>query len=210
VSDLYAELGLERTADADTIRQAYRLKAQKHHPDKGGDRAAFQRIQKAYDTLSDTDRRQHYDTTGETQDAHVDEEANLMSALTSLLLQIMDRDDVDHTNILATARDNVRNAIAQLASNRTQITSKMGKRERALKRLKRRGEGKELLLLMLGAEIEKMRQALAALDLEVKRQERLVKLIDGYEYAVDPMPQPTWPEYGQVDWQTLYQGQGRR
>ena len=33
----------------------------KHHPDRGGDPAQFQRIQEAYDTLGDTAKRQQYD-----------------------------------------------------------------------------------------------------------------------------------------------------
>jgi curved DNA-binding protein CbpA len=42
--------------------QAYRLLAKRHHPDKGGDPAAFARLQAAFEVLSDPRKRQVYDT----------------------------------------------------------------------------------------------------------------------------------------------------
>lgn len=57
----YTTLGVEKTADADTIKKAYRKLASQHHPDKGGDTKKFQEVQAAYDTLSDKDKREQYD-----------------------------------------------------------------------------------------------------------------------------------------------------
>jgi curved DNA-binding protein CbpA len=44
-------LGVSRDADEDTVRRAYRKLVRKHHPDVGGDKATFIRIQEAYDLL---------------------------------------------------------------------------------------------------------------------------------------------------------------
>jgi DnaJ-class molecular chaperone len=57
----YEILGVGDQATADEIKRAYRKLASQHHPDKGGDKARFQEIQQAYDTLSDNGRRQQYD-----------------------------------------------------------------------------------------------------------------------------------------------------
>lgn len=57
----YQTLGVAKTATPDEIKKAYRKLASQHHPDKGGDTAMFQKIQIAYDTLSDTEKRQQYD-----------------------------------------------------------------------------------------------------------------------------------------------------
>jgi len=54
-------LGVSKTATPDEIKKAYRKLASQHHPDKGGDKAKFQDIQAAYDTLSSPDKRQQYD-----------------------------------------------------------------------------------------------------------------------------------------------------
>jgi DnaJ-class molecular chaperone len=67
--DLYAVLGVARDADADALRSAYRKLARKNHPDVNpGDKAAeerFKEISRAYDVLSDPEKRRNYDEFGE-------------------------------------------------------------------------------------------------------------------------------------------------
>lgn len=60
--DYYKTLGVDRNASPDDIKKAYRKLAGQHHPDKGGDTAKFQEIQKAYETLSDPQKKQQYDS----------------------------------------------------------------------------------------------------------------------------------------------------
>lgn len=57
----YETLGIPKSATTDEIKRAYRKLASQHHPDKGGDKAKFQEIQIAYNTLSDNSKRQQYD-----------------------------------------------------------------------------------------------------------------------------------------------------
>ena len=57
----YQTLGVDRNADADEIKRAYRKLASQHHPDRGGDTRTFQEIQAAYDVLSNPQRRAAYD-----------------------------------------------------------------------------------------------------------------------------------------------------
>jgi DnaJ-class molecular chaperone len=57
----YNTLGVSKTATKDEIKQAYRTLAKQHHPDKGGDNATFQKVQEAYETLSDDVKREEYD-----------------------------------------------------------------------------------------------------------------------------------------------------
>jgi DnaJ-class molecular chaperone len=63
--DLYQELGVSRTADAEAIRRAYRALAKDLHPDRNpGDKAAedrFKTVSAAFDVLGDADKRQKYD-----------------------------------------------------------------------------------------------------------------------------------------------------
>jgi DnaJ family protein A protein 2 len=65
---LYKVLGVARGADADEIKKAYRKQALLSHPDKGGDPEKFKQVQKAYEILSDDQRRAMYDQTGSEQD----------------------------------------------------------------------------------------------------------------------------------------------
>lgn len=67
--DLYKILGVSRTADAETIKKAYRKLALQYHPDKNpGDKKAeekFKQINHAYEVLSDPKKRALYDEFGE-------------------------------------------------------------------------------------------------------------------------------------------------
>ena len=60
----YDILGIPKTASIDEIKKNYRAKAKEFHPDKGGDAEKFQKIQKAYEVLSDEEKRKNYDQFG--------------------------------------------------------------------------------------------------------------------------------------------------
>lgn len=46
-----AVLGVRLPAPVSEVKQAYRQLAREHHPDKGGDAAAFRRVKEAYDFI---------------------------------------------------------------------------------------------------------------------------------------------------------------
>lgn len=68
--DHYNTLGVSKTATPDEIKKAYRKLASQHHPDKGGDTATFQKIQTAYDTLSDSQKKSQYDNPAQPYNFH--------------------------------------------------------------------------------------------------------------------------------------------
>lgn len=62
--EYYNILGVEKDADENAIKKAYRKLALKNHPDKGGDPDKFKEISMAYDVLSDPQKRKLYDQYG--------------------------------------------------------------------------------------------------------------------------------------------------
>ena len=77
--DFYAILGVDKTANQGQIKQAYRKKAIKFHPDKnpGNEEAAekFKELSTAYAVLSDPNKKRQYDLHGE--DGSVEELGSL-------------------------------------------------------------------------------------------------------------------------------------
>jgi molecular chaperone DnaJ len=68
--DFYVILGVGQDASLSVLKRAYKRLARRYHPDiNPGDREAaafFRRATEAYETLSDSERRHHYDTHGAT------------------------------------------------------------------------------------------------------------------------------------------------
>jgi DnaJ-class molecular chaperone len=66
--DYYKILGVARDASATDIQKAYRKLARKYHPDMNPDdktaKAKFQEVQKAFEVLNDTSKRELYDRYG--------------------------------------------------------------------------------------------------------------------------------------------------
>lgn len=60
----YDILGVKKDASQEEIKKAYRKLALEHHPDKGGDENKFKEAAEAYETLSDSQKKQEYDMYG--------------------------------------------------------------------------------------------------------------------------------------------------
>lgn len=67
--DYFQVLGVDRSADADSIKRAFRKLARQYHPDVNpGDASAearFKEISEAYEVLSDPDKRRRYEQFGQ-------------------------------------------------------------------------------------------------------------------------------------------------
>ena len=64
----YAELGVDESADQDAIKKAFKKLARKYHPDRNSNPGAaerFKEINAAHDILSDPEKRQLYDEFGD-------------------------------------------------------------------------------------------------------------------------------------------------
>uniref|UniRef100_A0A6C0KXF2 J domain-containing protein n=1 Tax=viral metagenome TaxID=1070528 RepID=A0A6C0KXF2_9ZZZZ len=59
--DYYKILEVSKDASSDLIKKQYKKLALKHHPDRGGDPEMFKKVSEAYQTLSDSEKRNEYD-----------------------------------------------------------------------------------------------------------------------------------------------------
>ena len=67
--DYFQVLGVDRSADADSVKRAFRKLARQYHPDvnpgNASAEARFKEISEAYEVLSDPDKRRRYEQFGQ-------------------------------------------------------------------------------------------------------------------------------------------------
>lgn len=72
MSTYYDILGVSKDASNIEIKKAYQKLAKTHHPDKGGDKEKFQKINEAYETLSNSEKKHTYDNPDPFLNSHSD------------------------------------------------------------------------------------------------------------------------------------------
>jgi len=126
----YKILGVAEGATADEIKQAYRKKAVTSHPDKGGSPDDFVPIAKAYEVLSDPERRLLYDATGEERRLPIEQEVQgvLMQLFNQALAQEGDIEIVAFVrNHISTQAKQIPGECAKLNRRKEKLEAKRGK-----------------------------------------------------------------------------------
>lgn len=204
---LYDELGVPKDADTPTIKKAYRRKAQKAHPDKGGDKAKFYAIQRAYDVLGDETRRKKYDETGDESDPQP-VELQAMGILASLLLQLVEKIDVEHQNLIDIARQEIANNISNIKREVNKVKESIKKREKAIKRISTKDE-KNIVRQILQNNIADHNRHLCDMQNQIETLQACEVLLNGYSYKADPSMQ-RGPSIGSMSIFEVMERQARR
>jgi hypothetical protein len=199
--DLYAELGLSPGASPEEIKAAHRRKVREHHPDRGGNKATFQGIQLAYDTLKDERRRKRYDETGEAASASPPDPAVQMlgviidGMVTQMLQDGVPIETVDMRKMVV---DAVSAKICEIKSERAKADRAARKAAELTKRWKRKRKAKGPDLI--GDTIRRRERDLKEAGVRMKEAQeawgRAAKLLEDYEYKVDEAPERSTPGGG--------------
>lgn len=191
--DLYSELGIPRDASPEEIKAAHRRAVKKHHPDAGGDKAKFQKIQLAFDTLKDEARRRRYDETGDAfgptpPDPAIEALGSILeSMVTEMLGDGVSIETQDMRQILIKA---VRDNISGVAQEQARYERQLKKAGQLMKRWKRkkRAKGPDLIGDTLRRQERDLKEHITRMKDAIKVWNRAMHLLDSYEYEVDEVP----------------------
>ena len=178
--DPYGDLELERDATPEQIKKAYYRLSKNYHPDVGGDPEVFQRIARAYEVLSDPDKKKHFDETG-----FVKGEMNLDMMMNqfifTLMTQIIQLADPETTDILEALKHEVRAQIKVAQGKFSKLETyfkRLGKTKKKMKSSK----GKGILLMLLENEIKVTSHKVQRGQMEIDAMKKSVDLLDEYDY----------------------------
>jgi DnaJ-class molecular chaperone len=100
MEDYYKILGIEKTANSDEIKKKYRKLSMKHHPDRGGSKDTFQKINEAYQILGDDQKRKMYDVQSNNPLGNLfGENANQMDGLFNMFFGGQMPNGMGHPNV---------------------------------------------------------------------------------------------------------------
>jgi len=187
---LYEYLGLDKTATKEQIKKAYRKKAQKAHPDRGGKPEEFHKLSVAYTVLMDDQKKAHYDSTGKYNEKknNLDQQAfqELFTLINKLIGEMIQGNvEVIQKNIIKTVNMGIEQGIA----NTVDVIKKAKKKEKNLKSLKKRFSYKGDKINIVNNIFEQQSKVLANCILQAENMkiigEKMLEMLKDYEFRVD-------------------------
>jgi curved DNA-binding protein CbpA len=190
---LYDDLGLDPAAPADRVKAAHRRAVKAHHPDAGGDRERFDRAQKAYDVLSDPERRRRYDETGEVDEAPVSSEKQAILALAREVLMgvVMGVEDLARLDVIGRGIETLERGLLQLAARAADIDVKLARLAAARLRLSRlpttpdEDDEGDLVGQLFDQQERDLQASKPQTERSVRVHEGAIELLRRYAYRVD-------------------------
>lgn len=200
---LYDVLGIDKNADHESIKKAYRNKTRECHPDRHADKAEqFKQVQEAWEVLGDKDKRDYYDATGQIPGAVINdpELAETVELISTALRHVISRafemnrplKSFDMVNALdAHFQDTIKSAKTMI----NQIQKLIDAMEDSIKRYKRKKEGENLLASVTRALIAEKQKDIEGVKASITKFENIKKLLKDYGYEIEKIdPYATYEE----------------
>lgn len=185
VIDPYAMLGIERDADGEAVKTAYRQVAKSAHPDSGGDAEQFGRLQACYDLLKDPVRRKVYDDTGyDPQLADVRDLEGVVVLETLINDFILDEREPGSFDPVAAMRRKLSDDIVKSRFHILELERHRARVRKHLDRLGRRPEA-DILGSMLRARTQSIADAIRKAEAQIETIEHAYTMLEGYSYEVE-------------------------
>ncbi len=185
--DPYEMLGVDRDANDQTIRTAYRKAAKAAHPDSGGDAEQFARLQAVYDLLKDPVRRKVFDDTGyDPQLAEPRDLKGLMMLETLVNDFILDEREPGSFDPVAAMRRKLSDDIVKSRFHILELERHRARVRKHLDRLGRRPET-DVLGSMLRARSRSIAEAIKTTEEQIKTIEQAYEMLEGYSYELEAL-----------------------
>jgi len=183
-TSLYDELELPKTCTSEEIKQKYRILAQLHHPDKGGDVEKFKRMKLAYEVLSDPIKREHYDSTGDHyNDINIDSE--VMGRLAFMVSQFVQHINPEFDDLILKMKIEIR-ALQQLTTNAIiECNDLIAKFNIISKKIRLKKEGENLLKLVVDKKVLGLHNEVINHKRGLIVFARMLEVLDDYHYSSD-------------------------
>lgn len=178
----YATLEVPNTADDVAIKRAYRRKAARAHPDKGGRAADMAALNKAYAVLGDPQRRLQYDQSGSDAEAKpIDIEAR--DVLMHCFAQMLEGAEL---NYVEQARKIIRGELGKIEFNLANTRTKQADFKRRREKVKSKGR-ENFFHMLIDQQIAGMDNGIRNGEKGIAVMKRALEILEDYEGETPPV-----------------------
>jgi curved DNA-binding protein CbpA len=195
----YETLGVAKDADMMAIKKAWRRKASKAHTDRrGGDHSQMVALNRAYETLSDPEKRSRYDQTGEDKPAP-SPDSQAMELIMQVFGQMVDQAP-DHEDVIALTRSNLERTLSEVGQKQKIAARQAETLEKKRKRLKHKAKKTERNFLddLIVQRIDQLKKSAAHMAEGTALFTRALERLDDYTYKAEKQPETSsglWSAY---------------
>jgi hypothetical protein len=189
MKDPYKVLKVDKTATKAEIKKAYRKKAQKTHPDKGGTDEAFAEVNWAHTLLIDDDRRSYYDNTGSDKGNQSEREQAIYQNIYAIFQMMFaeERDKIVHVDIVTRIKIVLEQSNQKHRQGLIDIAHVIGVMNTLIGRLDTK-KGKNVLKRMLELEVLGLENKRQGVNEQIQLNEESIEILDDYKFS--PVPKP--------------------
>lgn len=176
----YDSLGVDENSTSEEIKKAFKKKASKLHPDKGGDKEEFQAVQKAYQVLRNPDTRARYDETGDDREPE-SRQSRVVAQLIEGFLAIIEEADIARCDLVEEMRVKIKGTIAANRRLEKEYRGKAQRYEKARTRiLLRKKNVPNIFDNALRARVERMEAQVRAVQSQIEDLESMTEILKDF------------------------------
>jgi DnaJ-class molecular chaperone len=188
---LYDILGVTFAAELKTIKAGYRNRVKDCHPDKfpndDAKRAEFERVQRAYDILSDPERRTKYDENGDTSDEVPDDKP--VRILMNVFEEVVNRRVAPTKDYVELMREILTESLKEVKAAISENEKSKRRYNILIKKFKNKKSPKDnMFKSALESKLRDCAEKEASIIGASAGIEAALLLLTDYEFEVDPQP----------------------
>lgn len=186
--NLYIILNVDTKATTEEIRIAWKELSKVHHPDKGGSAEKMAEINLAYETLSNKNKRERYDRTGNLNVTPFS--VQFQELMNSLLDSLIDQIEPSKLNVVDEFIHQVKHQREGAIKQKRVYEKRVEKTNAILTRLSKNGDGS--LEFVLNAQLHNCYMVLGNLEDKIDFLDKAQEVLEKYGYNIDEQPQETY------------------
>jgi DnaJ-class molecular chaperone len=200
---LYDDLEIDNKADAIAIKRAYRKKAGKSHPDKGGSKEEFVKVQKAYLILSNPETRSKYDATGDEDllkaDNSKQEILGIVVTSFEVVIQAIEGKGANplEFDIAGEMRSTIKEKKDEIEAEKKRLGKNISEVEKFLGRFKVKGQT-NFMEAMLKSRIDGIKLNISYKQRDIDKFDEALELIEDMSFKVDPKEEQEYTNHYQM------------